>query len=320
MEPRLEKLYDNVRKVIFGKDEVIRLALVSFVARGHLLIEDAPGLGKTMLARAIAQSLHATFKRVQFTPDLLPSDVTGVTVFDPAHQRFEFFPGPIFTHVLLADEINRTSPRTQSSLLESMEERQVSVDGKTHALPEPFFVVATQNPIELEGTYPLPEAQLDRFIMRIELGYPRPEDEARILEEQVVNHPIERLESVLTVEEVLRLQAETREVKVAAEIRDYIVAILGATRDSGDTRLGVSPRGGLALMRSAQAHAFLHGLPFVTPDSVKTVAPYVLAHRILLDPHREYTGLSKRKVIEEILDEVPVPTMPHDKVTPRVST
>jgi MoxR-like ATPase len=320
LEARLKKLYDNVRKVIFGKDEVVRLALVSFMARGHLLIEDAPGLGKTMLARAIAQSLHATFKRIQFTPDLLPSDVTGVTVFDPAHQRFEFFPGPIFTHVLLADEINRTSPRTQSSLLESMEERQVSVDGTTHTLKEPFFVVATQNPIELEGTYPLPEAQLDRFLMRIELGYPDPAEEARILEVQVVEHPIEDLESVLAVEDVLSLQREAREVEVSPEIRDYIVTLLNATRDSEDTRLGVSPRGGLALMHSAQAHAFLHGLDFVTPDSVKAVAPWVLSHRVLLDPHREYTGLSKRKVIDDILQKVPVPTLPHDKVTRRVSS
>jgi MoxR-like ATPase len=315
LEPRVQALYENIRKVIFGKDDVVQLALVTCLARGHLLIEDAPGLGKTMLARALAQSLRASFKRLQFTPDLLPSDVTGVTVFDPSHQRFEFFPGPIFTNVLLADEINRTSPRTQSSLLESMEEQQVSVDGKTHLLPDPFFVIATQNPIELEGTYPLPEAQLDRFLLRIELGYPDPSEEIRILREQVEEHPIHRLEAVMETAELGRLQRKTRKVQVGREILQYIVALLDATRKSAATRLGVSPRGGLALMHAAQAHAFLHGLSFVPPDSVKAVAPHVLAHRILLDPHREHTGLSKRALIEETLSEVPVPTLPHDKLT-----
>jgi MoxR-like ATPase len=318
LEERLEALYENVRKVIVGKDDVIKLALTTLLARGHLLIEDAPGLGKTMLARAIAQSLHATFKRIQFTPDLLPSDVTGVTVFDPSQQKFEFFPGPIFTQVLLGDEINRTSPRTQSSLLESMEERQVTVDGKTHLLPEPFFVVATQNPIELEGTYPLPEAQLDRFLMRIELGYPKPEEEMQILSGQIREHPIHSLQPVLEVEDLLSLQKNSREVRVGPEVQHYIVSLISATRKSPDVRLGVSPRGGLALMRAAQAHAFLHGLSFVTPDSVKVVAPHVLSHRILLDPHREYTGLSKKKLIEKTLNETPVPTLPYDKIAAQV--
>ena len=314
MEERLEALYENVRKVIVGKDDVIKLALTTLLARGHLLIEDAPGLGKTMLARAIAQSLHATFKRIQFTPDLLPSDVTGVTVFDPSRQRFEFFPGPIFTQVLLGDEINRTSPRTQSSLLESMEERQVTVDGKTHLLPEPFFVVATQNPIELEGTYPLPEAQLDRFLMRIELGYPKPAEEMQILSDQIREHPIHSLLPVLEADDLLSLQEKTREVRVGPEVQHYIVSLISATRKSPDVRLGVSPRGGLALMRAAPAHAFLHELSFVTPDSVKAVAPHVLSHRILLDQHREYTGLSKKKLIEKTLNETPVPTLPYDKI------
>lgn len=314
MEPRVKVLYENIRKIILGKDEVIKLALVTCIARGHLLIDDAPGLGKTMLARALAQSLRAQFKRIQFTPDLLPSDVTGVTVFDPSHQRFEFFPGPIFTNILLADEINRTSPRTQSSLLECMEEHQVSVDGKTHVLPEPFFVVATQNPIEMEGTYPLPEAQLDRFLLRIELGYPRAEEEVRILEERIQDQPIERLQSVLEARDLLSLQRDARQVRVGREILEYIVAILNATRKRSETRLGASPRGGLALMHAAQAHAFLCGLSFVTPDSVKTVAPHVLPHRILLDPHREHAGLSKRKLVEEILCEIPVPMIPHDKL------
>jgi MoxR-like ATPase len=308
VEPRIKAIFDNVRSVIFGKDEVILSALAALIARGHLLIEDAPGLGKTMLARAIAHSLHATFKRIQFTPDLLPSDVTGVTVFDPAHQKFEFFPGPIFGQVLLADEINRTSPRTQSSLLESMEERQVTVDGKTYPLPELFFVVATQNPIELEGTYPLPEAQLDRFLMRIELGYPAPEDERRILEEQVEEHPITRLEPVLEIEEVLDLQRRARKVHVGPEVH------ANATRRLPEARLGVSPRGGLALMRAAQAHSFLHGHRFVTPDAVKAVALQVLGHRIILDPQKEYSGVSRRSLIEKVLSETPVPTLPHDKV------
>ena len=318
MEPRLEALYQNVRKVIIGKDEVVKLAVTALLARGHLLIEDAPGLGKTMLARAIAQSLRATFKRIQFTPDLLPSDVTGVTVFDPSHQRFEFFPGPVFAQVILADEINRTSPRTQSSLLEGMEERQVSVDGKTHLLPEPFFVVATQNPIELEGTYPLPEAQLDRFLLRLELGYPQADEEMRILAEQVHEHPIHQLQPVMEVENLLELQAEVRQVRVGPEVMRYIVSLVGATRASPETRLGASPRGALALMRAAQAHAFLLGFSFATPDSVKTVAPHVLAHRILLEPQREYTGLSRKKLIGDILKEIPVPTLPHDKVVHQV--
>jgi len=320
LQPQVKLLFDNVRKVIFGKDDVIQLALTALFARGHLLIEDAPGLGKTMLARAIAQSLRAAFKRIQFTPDLLPSDVTGVTVFDPAHQKFEFFRGPIFAQVLLADEINRTSPRTQSSLLESMEEGQVTIDGKTHLLPEPFFVVATQNPIELDGTYPLLEAQLDRFLLRIELGYPRPDDERRMLAEQVEEHPIRRLEPVLDVEDLLEIQARVRQVHIGPEIQAYIVAVVSATRRSPDARLGVSPRGGIALMRAAQAHAFLLGHPFVTPDSVKAVAVQVLAHRIVLDPHREYTGLSKKKLIESVLGEVPVPALPHDKLAAPVKT
>ncbi len=314
MEPRSAALFENVRKVILGKDEVIKLALTTLVAQGHLLIEDAPGLGKTMLARAIAQSLHAKFKRLQFTPDLLPSDVTGVTVFAPARQDFEFFPGPIFTQILLADEINRTSPRTQSSLLESMEERQVSVDGTTHKLPAPFFVIATQNPIELEGTYPLPEAQLDRFLMRIQLGYPSADDELRILTAQVHEHPIDHLESVMQVDDLLTLQKNARRVKLGVEVQRYIIELVRATRKSKETRLGVSPRGGLALMRASQAHSYMHGFSFVSPDSIKRVAPFVLAHRILLDPHAEYTGLTTNQVIRRILKEVPVPTLPHDQV------
>jgi MoxR-like ATPase len=311
LEPRLQKLYENVRRVIFGKDEVLRLALTGLLARGHLLIEDAPGLGKTMLARALAQSLHASFHRIQFTPDLLPADVTGVSIYHPERLAFEFHAGPVFAEVLLADEINRTSPRTQSSLLEAMEERQVTVDGKTHALPELFFVIATQNPIEVDGTYPLPEAQLDRFLMRIEIGYPSAAEEARILEAQVASHPIETLEPVLDVASLLDLQRRVREVLVSREVRDYIVGLTERSRRHPDVRLGVSPRGSLALMRAAQAHAFLHGLAFVPPDSVKAVAPFVLVHRLVVDPHREYTGLSRREIVDRLLEETPVPTLPH---------
>lgn len=313
MDPQAAALYDNVRKVIFGKDPVVKLALTALLADGHLLIEDAPGLGKTMLARAIAKSISATFKRIQFTPDLLPSDVTGVTVFAPAKQEFEFFPGPIFTQLLLADEINRTSPRTQSSLLESMEEGQVSVDGKTHELPTPFFVVATQNPVELEGTYPLPEAQLDRFLMRIELGYPSETEEIRILQQQVNEHPIEQLSAVMDAETLARLQTKVKSVRLSTEIHQYITAIVRATREMRETRLGVSPRGGVALMKAARAHSFLHGLSFVSPDSVKRVATSVLGHRLVLDPQAEYTGISKVDVIQKVLKSVPVPTLPHDQ-------
>lgn len=318
MEAQSAALFENVRKVILGKDEVIKLALTTLMAQGHLLIEDAPGLGKTMLARSIAQSLDASFKRIQFTPDLLPSDVTGVTVFAPGRQDFEFFPGPIFTQILLADEINRTSPRTQSSLLESMEEGQVSVDGTSHRLPSPFFVIATQNPIELEGTYPLPEAQLDRFLMRIKLGYPSADEELRILRAQVHDHPIEHLKAVMRIDDVLALQKRTRRVQLGVEVQRYIIELVRATRESKETRLGVSPRGSLALMRAGQAHSYMHGLSFVSPDSVKRVAPYVLAHRILLDPHAEYTGLTREQVIRRILKEVPVPTLPHDQVHSQV--
>lgn len=310
MNPEILPLFQNILKVIVGKDDAVKLALTALLARGHLLIEDVPGLGKTMLARAIAQSLRATFKRIQFTPDLLPSDVTGVTVFDPAHQRFEYFRGPVFAQVLLADEINRTSPRTQSSLLESMEERQVTVDGKTHALPDPFFVVATQNPIELEGTYPLPEAQLDRFLLRIELGYPRREEEERILVEQIREHPIQRLEPVIEVEEILGLQSRVREVRLSAEVLGYITTLAHATRSSPEIKLGVSPRGSLALLRAAQAYAFLHGSGFVSPDHVKAVAPSALVHRIIVDPKRAFGGLTSRQLVTQILGTVSVPTIP----------
>ncbi|MBN1444360.1 MAG: MoxR family ATPase [Planctomycetes bacterium] len=289
------------------------MMITSLLARGHLLIEDAPGLGKTMLARSLAQSIQGRFRRIQFTPDLLPADVTGVSVFHPQSQLFEFMPGPVFTDILLADEINRTSPRTQSSLLEAMEERQVTVDGRTHELASSFFVVATQNPIELEGTYPLPEAQIDRFLMKLQLGYPAPEDEAQILEAQVKEHPVRRLKPVMTVEDLRELQDRVTDVRVSREIHAYIVSLAVGTRKHADVRWGASPRGSISLMRAAQALAFLQGLDFVTPDAVKAVAPHVLAHRLVLDPQREFTGLTRVGVIRKILSQTPVPTLPHDQ-------
>ena len=309
-QTKLARLHENIAEVIYGKDEVIRLALTTLLAGGHLLIEDAPGLGKTILARAIAKSIDSRFQRIQFTPDLLPSDVTGVSVYRPHDQSFEFVPGPVFTEVLLADEINRTSPRTQSSLLEAMEERQVSVEGSARPLPPLFFVIATQNPIELEGTYPLPEAQLDRFLMRVPLGYPTPEEEVRVLQAQVHEHPLESLGSVLTNQDIVELQRAAREVEVAPELHEYIVALVAATRTSPDVRLGVSPRGSLALMRAAQAYEFLQGGSYLTPDSVKKVARPVLEHRLILDSHREYTGASRGAILDGILEKVSVPVQP----------
>ena len=311
MHPLLKKLYDNIRKVIIGKDRIVRLTITSLLARGHVLVEDVPGIGKTMLARSLAQSLKAKYRRIQFTPDLLPSDVTGVSIYHPENLEFEFLPGPVFTDVLLADEINRTSPRTQSSLLEAMEERQVTVDGKTHPLSNSFFVIATQNPIELEGTYPLPEAQIDRFLMRLDLGYPSPDEEVSILEAQVRRHPIDNLEPVISSDDLHQLQKRVLEVQVSREIQSYIVHLSVNTRNLAGVRVGVSPRGSIAVMRAAQAHSYLHGHKFVRPDSVKAVAPYVLAHRLVLDSHREGAGLSRREIVEKILEKTPVPTLPH---------
>jgi len=311
MEPALARLHQNVASAIVGKDEVIDLVIAGLLARGHVLIEDAPGLGKTMLAKALAQSLTASFKRIQFTPDLLPADVTGVSIYNPQERTFEFRPGPVFANVLLADEINRTSPRTQSSLLEAMEERQVTVEGRTLPLPQPFFVIATLNPIELMGTYPLPEAQLDRFLLRVSLGYPAVDDEVHILGMNVESDPITSVKPVLSIDEILRLQEQVRAVKVSPEVRAYIVAIARASREHPGIRLGLSPRGSLSLMRAAQAHALLAGGRYVTPDSVKAVAQAVIAHRLILDPEREAVESDRKALVSEILQAAPVPILPH---------
>ena len=302
-----QRLQANIAKVIVGKPEAIRYALVALLCRGHLLIEDVPGVGKTMLARAIAKSIHADFKRIQFTPDLLPTDVTGVSIFNQKTQDFAFRPGPVFADILLADEINRATPRTQSALLEAMEERQVTTDGVTHALPDLFFVVATQNPIELAGTYPLPEAQLDRFMLKTRVGYTTPEEEAAILTGQKIQHPIDRLEPVCTAAEILAVQKRVKEIFVDPAIQDYIVKLVGATRRHEDVTLGASPRGSLALMRAAQALALLEGRDYVVPDAVKQVAHAVLAHRIILTPQSKLSGFTPDLVVEAVLGATVVP-------------
>lgn len=312
MEPREVRervfpLLKQVQRVILGKPKVVELATVGLLAGGHILIEDIPGVGKTMLAKAIAKSIGGTFRRIQFTPDLLPSDVTGVSVFNPSTKEFRFKPGPIFANVVLADEINRASPKTQSALLECMEEFQVTVDGVTHPLPRPFFVIATENPIESHGSvYPLPESQLDRFLLRLRIGYPALADEVDILESQQVRHPIEDIKPVLSAEEVLGLQRAVREVYVDRAVKTYIVQIADATRRHEAVRLGASPRASIALMRCSQALAALRGREFVTPDEVKLLAPYVLSHRLILR-----TGSRERaeEVVAECLSRVPVPVV-----------
>ncbi|WP_076005102.1 AAA family ATPase [Dehalogenimonas formicexedens] len=299
-------IVDNVSRVIVGKTEAIKLAVVAMMSGGHLLIEDAPGVGKTMLARALARSLECSFKRIQFTPDMLPGDITGTTVYNQKSGDFEFRPGPVMAQVVLADEINRATPKVQSALLECMEERQISVDGVTHPMPAPFHVLATQNPIEYEGTFPLPETQLDRFTLRLSLGFPDASGELTILENQRHHHPIENLGPVIHAEELLTLQSTVKNVFVDRLVSEYIVAIAGATRKHAALYLGVSPRGSLALYRTAQAHALLEGRDFVLPDDVKALAVPVLAHRLVLDPSSAHkTG--SRDIIGDLIATLPVP-------------
>jgi len=302
-----ERLIANVEQVIVGKREAVELAVIGLLCQGHLLIEDVPGTGKTMLARSIARSLGCSFSRIQFTPDMLPSDVTGVSIYNQATRQFEFRPGPIMAQIVLADEINRATPKTQAALLEAMEERQVTVDGVTRPLPRPFMVLATQNPIEYEGTFPLPEAQLDRFLMRIRLGYPETEDEVRILERQQFRHPIEELEQVASVEELLEAQEAVRAVYVAPRLKRYIVDLTRRTREYPDVYLGASPRGSLTLYRAGQARAAIHGRDFVLPDDVKALALPALGHRVIVGPTARMRDVTAEQIVEEILRQVPVP-------------
>lgn len=308
-----QKIIDNVENVIIGKHEEVQLTLVGLLCQGHALIDDVPGVGKTMLAKSVARSLGCTFKRIQFTPDMLPSDVTGVSVYDQSTGRFEFRPGPVMANIVLTDEINRATPKTQSALLEAMEEHQVTVDGVTHQLDRPFLVMATQNPIEYEGTFPLPEAQLDRFLMRISLGYPSPADEIRILEAQQYVHPIETIEQVVDTGELLEMQERIKEVYVHDAIKEYIVALVGATRRHPDVYLGASPRGSLALFKTGQARSALLGRDYVIPDDVKTLAPSTLAHRLIVNPSARIKEVDPRTVIKEILQTVEVPGAPVQK-------
>jgi MoxR-like ATPase len=308
-DPRIvaDRVLENVERVIIGKSAEARLALVTLLCRGHLLIEDVPGVGKTMLARALAVSTGCRFARIQFTPDLLPADVTGVSIYQQASGEFTFRPGPIMAEIVLADEVNRATPKTQSALLEAMEEHQVTVDGITHLLPAPHMVMATQNPIEYEGTFPLPEAQLDRFLMRIRLGYPSPTDEVLIMDAQQSHHPIEALAQVVTPREVVEMQDAVGRIYVDPLIKQYIVTLVNATRDHPAAYLGASPRGSLALMRATQAHAMLDGRDFVTPDDVKALAQATLGHRVIVSPSARVREVDSAQIVDEALERVAVP-------------
>jgi len=308
--PVLRRLIDGINRVLVGKEEVVLRTVVTLVARGHLLIEDVPGIGKTLLGLALAKSIDAKFRRIQFTNDLLPSDIVGVTLFNQRDQRFEFKPGPIFSNVLLADEINRSTPKTQSALLEAMNERQVSIEGHTHILEEPYFVIATENPVEYHGTFPLPEAQLDRFLMRVQIGYPEPADEISVLKGGEMDSRLASLEHALTTEEIVSIQRRVETVHAADDLIEYIVALASETRAEKRVRLGLSPRGSQALLRAARAYALVQGRDYCVPDDVKRIAAPVMAHRIVLESG-EY-GLARvqeaERLVGEILKRVPPPS------------
>ncbi len=302
-----EQLIENVERVIVGKTEAIRQTLVGLLCQGHILIEDVPGTGKTMLAKSIARSIGCSFNRIQFTPDMLPSDVTGVSIFNQKTHEFEFRPGPVMAQIVLTDEINRATPKTQAALLEAMEERQITVDGQTYPLPEPFLVLATQNPIEYEGTFPLPEAQMDRFLLRIHIGYPENRDEIRMLEGQQIRHPIEDLGQVVSVEELLEAQRAVRHVTISEDIKRYIVDLVDATRSHPEVYLGASPRGSIALFRASQALAGMQGRDFVLPDDVKRMAVPALAHRLIVGSGARIREVDSREIVQELLERLPAP-------------
>ncbi len=302
-----ERIAHSVGQVILGKRNEVRLTVLGLLSQGHILIEDIPGVGKTMMAKALARSIGCTFSRLQFTPDMLPSDVTGVSLFNQKTREFEFRAGPIMAQIVLADEINRATPKTQAALLEAMEERQITVDGVSYPLQEPFLILATQNPIEYEGTFPLPEAQLDRFMLRIQLGYPSPAEEMTILGSQQYEHPIQNVYQVVSVQELLAAQQAVREVYVADEVKRYIIELVTASRQHADVYLGSSPRGSLALFRTAQARAAMAGREYVIPDDVKALAEVTLAHRIIVGPAARIKDISSRTIVQDILTATPVP-------------
>ncbi|WLR48048.1 MoxR family ATPase [Halobacillus litoralis] len=306
-QPKISDVLKNMRKVMIGKEEAAMLSLVALLAKGHVLLEDVPGVGKTMLVKTLAKSLDCDFKRIQFTPDLLPSDVTGVSIYNPKSMEFEFRPGPILGNIVLADEINRTSPKTQSSLLEGMEETSITVDGNTVPLSDPFFVMATQNPIEYEGTYPLPEAQLDRFLIKMKMGYPTAKQEMEMLSRTSNGHPIEEISAVLTREELVGLQKEVLEVYVDRTVNRYIIDLVTGTRTHDGVYLGVSPRGSMALMKAAKAYAFIHDRDYVVPDDVQFMAPYVLSHRMILTSEARFEGQTAESIIDSLLSSTSIP-------------
>ena len=307
MHQEVEKILTNIEKVMIGKREVAELSLIALLAKGHVLLEDVPGVGKTMMVKSLAKSVGLQFKRIQFTPDLLPSDVVGVSIYNPSTMQFEFRPGPLLGNIILADEINRTSPKTQSALLEGMEEASVTIDGNTIEIPKPFFVMATQNPIEYEGTYPLPEAQLDRFLLKIKMGYPSHDEEMDVLRRAENGAPIHMIQSVVTAEEVLKMQELAQQVHVEDNIKFYIVQLARATREDGRVYLGVSPRASIALMKAAQAYAFIQGRDYVKPDDVQYLAKFVFSHRIILKPEARYEGFTEEKIVGQIVEHIPVP-------------